>query len=219
MSIKSIVKARFLVAAALAIFSVTPGRAAVVTMTFSGPLDLNQSTGAVDGISPSSGLSASGSLSFDSSTLTLTSGPTPSDPTYPYQVYSGPATFTAAVDSKTYSATSLVNFYMSNANLAGPFVRFEAQAVSTSGIFIDLNSSWGTPLFGNPNDPGSFLNQQIFGEFLISPDSLESPKLVFDAVSINVSAVPEPSTWAMMIFGFFAIGFMAYRKKAALRFA
>jgi PEP-CTERM motif len=29
----------------------------------------------------------------------------------------------------------------------------------------------------------------------------------------NVSAVPEPSTWAMMILGFAGIGFMAYRRK------
>jgi hypothetical protein len=29
-----------------------------------------------------------------------------------------------------------------------------------------------------------------------------------------VSAVPEPSTWAMMILGFFGVGFMAYRRKA-----
>jgi hypothetical protein len=35
------------------------------------------------------------------------------------------------------------------------------------------------------------------------------------------SAVPEPSTWAMMILGFFGIGFMAYRRKSpsALRLA
>jgi hypothetical protein len=30
----------------------------------------------------------------------------------------------------------------------------------------------------------------------------------------SVSAVPEPSTWAMMILGFAGIGFMAYRRKA-----
>jgi hypothetical protein len=29
----------------------------------------------------------------------------------------------------------------------------------------------------------------------------------------NVAAVPEPSTWAMMILGFMGIGFMAYRRK------
>lgn len=38
----------------------------------------------------------------------------------------------------------------------------------------------------------------------------------------NVSAVPEPSTWAMMILGFFGVGFLAYRRKengSALRLA
>jgi hypothetical protein len=41
------------------------------------------------------------------------------------------------------------------------------------------------------------------------------PGLLVDIkqVSLNVSAVPEPSTWAMMILGFFGIGFMAYRSK------
>lgn len=32
-------------------------------------------------------------------------------------------------------------------------------------------------------------------------------------------AVPEPSTWAMIILGFLGLGFMAYRKKSTLRFA
>jgi hypothetical protein len=30
----------------------------------------------------------------------------------------------------------------------------------------------------------------------------------------NVGAVPEPSTWAMMLLGFAGVGFMAYRRKA-----
>jgi hypothetical protein len=37
-----------------------------------------------------------------------------------------------------------------------------------------------------------------------------------------VSAVPEPSTWAMMILGFAGVGFMTYRRRAgnsALRVA
>jgi hypothetical protein len=32
-------------------------------------------------------------------------------------------------------------------------------------------------------------------------------------VGIYVNAVPEPSTWAMMILGFCGLGFMAYRRK------
>ena len=38
-----------------------------------------------------------------------------------------------------------------------------------------------------------------------------------------LAAVPEPATWAMMLLGFFGIGFMAYRKRTdggrALRLA
>ena len=33
--------------------------------------------------------------------------------------------------------------------------------------------------------------------------------------SVNVSAVPEPATWAMMILGFLGVGFMAYRRKSS----
>jgi hypothetical protein len=32
-------------------------------------------------------------------------------------------------------------------------------------------------------------------------------------VADNISAVPEPSTWAMMLLGFGGVGFMAYRRK------
>jgi hypothetical protein len=35
----------------------------------------------------------------------------------------------------------------------------------------------------------------------------------FGVGTLTVSAVPEPSTWAMMILGFTGIGFMAYRRK------
>jgi PEP-CTERM motif len=38
----------------------------------------------------------------------------------------------------------------------------------------------------------------------------------FDGVTYGVAAVPEPSTWAMMILGFAGVGFMAYRRKSKL---
>lgn len=41
-------------------------------------------------------------------------------------------------------------------------------------------------------------------------------------IQVDVGAVPEPSTWAMMILGFAGIGFMAYRRRnraTALRMA
>jgi PEP-CTERM motif len=32
-------------------------------------------------------------------------------------------------------------------------------------------------------------------------------------VTANISAVPEPSTWAMMILGFAGVGYLAYRRR------
>jgi hypothetical protein len=55
---------------------------------------------------------------------------------------------------------------------------------------------------------------QIRGEFI---SGAEQEGL--DNVSLMTAAVPEPSTWAMMILGFCGLGFMAYRKKSELRFA
>ena len=37
-------------------------------------------------------------------------------------------------------------------------------------------------------------------------------------LELNVTAVPEASTWAMMILGFLGVGFMSYRGKPSLRF-
>jgi hypothetical protein len=36
-----------------------------------------------------------------------------------------------------------------------------------------------------------------------------------DSGTLSVSAVPEPSTWAMMVLGFAGVGFMACRRKSA----
>jgi hypothetical protein len=51
-------------------------------------------------------------------------------------------------------------------------------------------------------DP-TFTTSASGGQFVFSPG-------VFDVTT----AVPEPSTWAMMILGFAGVGFMAYRRKS-----
>lgn len=58
---------------------------------------------------------------------------------------------------------------------------------------------------------------------LLSFASIDNPDSAYGPVigNIEISAVPEPSTWAMMILGFLGIGFMAYRHKdgASVRLA
>jgi PEP-CTERM motif len=77
--------------------------------------------------------------------------------------------------------------------------------------FVQLTSN-GPDLFsGNPADPvftlGSFnLRNPFFGQN--------------DVLTISaVAAVPEASTWAMMILGFASVGLVAYRRKRALAMA
>jgi hypothetical protein len=71
----------------------------------------------------------------------------------------------------------------------------------------------------NPPDAGmfnpvnaNFTANQTF-EFRIIDGSIVASGNDFAIDNLVLSAVPEPSTWAMMILGFFGVGFMAYRRK------
>ena len=116
------------------------------------------------------------------------------------------------------SSSSLIGNQVGFDNVAGIFGGVSGVASISFGtnLIADFNIG-GTPLgfvqligngpdlfTGNPADPiftlGSFnLNNPFFGQS--------------DVLTISaVAAVPEPSTWAMMILGFAGVGFMAYRR-------
>ena len=95
-------------------------------------------------------------------------------------------------------------------------VMFQAQNYSTDESYI-------TFIFGltgaNPQVltsvglPTSFINPASFGS---STASLYIDGVTYSAGINAISAVPEPATWAMMLFGFAAIGFTAYRRSKKL---
>jgi hypothetical protein len=67
---------------------------------------------------------------------------------------------------------------------------------------------------GSGSDYFGFTNTQIDRVvFNVSGDNAA----LIDNVAFNVSAVPEPSTWAMMILGFAGVGFIAYRRRNNMR--
>jgi PEP-CTERM motif len=67
-----------------------------------------------------------------------------------------------------------------------------------------INANGGVEFFGF-TDTASFTSLTI--------TRLSGDYWGLDQFTINVSAVPEPSTWAMMILGFAGVGFMAYRRR------
>jgi hypothetical protein len=104
---------------------------------------------------------------------------------------------------------------------------------SEGGSPSDISITAGSGHFnlGPPTAPSSpYINFSFFfvgtGSDTFTVTSRNDPNFnFFDDLSVQgpavVAAVPEPSTWAMMMLGFFGVGFMAYRRKSnvALRIA
>jgi len=70
-----------------------------------------------------------------------------------------------------------------------------------------VNASYYAASSGATNQGGEYV-------MTVTPPQLDFKEVYsFNFTDGNVSAVPEPSTWAMLILGFAGVGFMAYRRK------
>jgi PEP-CTERM motif len=123
---------------------------------------------------------------------------------------------------------------------------FQADPGTTAVQIFDAESALLQLAFTTPTAPGGslvgFTGGSIFSESIsvipCTPSNCPDAEFVqltafvpsqdVDVITGSVgtvaaiASVPEPSTWAMMLLGFFGIGFMAYRRKqngAALRLA
>jgi hypothetical protein len=138
------------------------------------------------------------------------------------------------------SPTGSIFLYAADTNfLAGSHYTMLLNGNTTAGATL-IGNVWGgssntsqdmTNLFGTIGPLtgptfGASASATLNGQ--VSPFSLELGLQVTNTHAgtttgdFNVSAVPEPSTWAMMILGFVGVGFMAYRrkdKKLGFRFA
>jgi hypothetical protein len=91
-----------------------------------------------------------------------------------------------------------------------------------------VTSIFLTPVGGSLPGSGSFVNPPSSFSFVLPSTTTYTLNFMVQndaqnggnpsGLDVAVSAVPEPSTWAMMILGFFGVGFMAYRRKSPSAF-
>ncbi len=91
------------------------------------------------------------------------------------------------------------------------FVNFASAVAPSSGS--QSISLLGTAGFVQTSVSFTALQSGTFG-FSLGTTSADNVGPLIDNISLDISsAVPEPSTWAMMILGFAGVGFMAYRRR------
>lgn len=167
-----------------------PAAATTVTYDISGTL-----SGSVNGFSVPSGTDFT--LSFNGDPALITS--------------SGPATFELGV------AGGLINpavYSIPNAELSLDLANGLVEVLDNGNELLSFIVSSVTPIEANQyafsvgGGAATFDSTNIQALFGVNASNLEGTVTSFTA------AVPEPSTWAMMILGFCGVGFMAYRRKS-----
>lgn len=121
--------------------------------------------------------------------------------------------FTAGVETVT-SATYNPNFGRLNfsTDAAGNITAWDIQVAFGGGGQINIENFISVigPNVGDQAAVGS----SFHGDANFNPGNAFGKNLVAGEFTI-AAAVPEPSTWAMMILGFCGLGFMTYRRKAS----
>jgi hypothetical protein len=151
------------------------------------------------------------------------SGPVSTDPTASVNVFATGSLFSGSGSTQSTAFLSVNGATIVNASSFGG-INNGAFTTSTtlSGLFynadyfIDMNvlslvhpSGTASGTATTFLDPYLFLDPSLaaLGYSIITSDGIGNNLMVN-------GAVPEPSTWAMLLFGFAGIGFMAYRRKS-----
>jgi hypothetical protein len=98
------------------------------------------------------------------------------------------------------------------------FNMFDGFGDAATAVTFTLTNTSGTPWASaagvlTPNTDGHEVAAHIFA--CAAPCSTDAGTLATGFATGHVAPVPETSTWAMMILGFFGVGFMAYRRRSS----
>jgi hypothetical protein len=115
--------------------------------------------------------------------------------------------------------TGLVSFLSSFTNQPGPFTVKETTYVGFDNAKYSLGTQLGTATFTGLGSTLQGADVAGLGTYSITEVfEISAPGNGAANSTINISAVPEPSTWAMLILGFVGIGFLGYRRKGSVAF-
>lgn len=157
-----------------------------------------------------SGADGNGTVS-GSGTITATG----SGPTYSVQSVTGtvndsdaglPAT-SFAIDPSSmspYAGSDNILYYPSQAPSNTGYVDFGGVSFTADAGAIAFN-------LGGESQSGPIV--YVLNDSILNPVGYPN-QTGSTIISLNVSAVPEPATWAMMLLGFAGVGFLAYRRNS-----
>jgi hypothetical protein len=119
--------------------------------------------------------------------------------------------------TRTVATTYYSEHFDTNKSLAGGFLTTAfAEPTATTELYLDIYATDpSAPTVTSLNTPVSSytyvsaVGSSNAGGFILGSDNLN---LLTTTLTIT-DAVPESSTWALMILGFMGVGFMAYRRK------
>jgi hypothetical protein len=141
----------------------------------------------------------------------IPAGPAPFGGTF---LGSGPSSGTPAGTPALLTFTTPINYL---SFLWGSPDLYNTLTITTNQDSYNFDVSAASLNFATTNGDQSFSQYVQFqagaGEIITSALFLSTTADAFEAANFSVAAVPEPSTWAMMILGFAGVGFMAYRRK------
>jgi hypothetical protein len=131
-----------------------------------------------------------------------------------YDYSSGISSFSLSLLSSANGSLFTISDTTPGASLNGytDYITFNQTGQVTNWFLLLQNNDVGynyVMTYGNDSVYGT--DDAAYGYTLSPPVYIGNP---IDAGTWQVAAVPEPSTWAMMLLGFAGVGFMAYRRKS-----
>lgn len=200
---------RLLVGAALLTMVASPSFAGT-TIGYVWLNDFSNDASVVPGGAPDSSF-LPGSLNYDSNATGYTVGQFVNDPLGVN--FSNPLAAAAGLDNTHFQILGTIGLLAGNNTFV---LGHDDGAVLNIATFGNVLSDPGPTSFAN--SPFNVFNPGAAGNFAFTLDYNETfgppAELLFTVNDVTVGAVPEPSTWAMMILGFAGVGFMAYRRKS-----